>query len=53
MRRHVQVEGVRRWAGEHIIDLQAEPFKVIDAFFEEFGNCILKGCEVSWTEEGK
>ena len=53
MRRHVQVEGVRRWAGEHIIDLQAEPFKVIDAFFEEFGNCILKGCEVSGTEEGK
>ena len=53
MRRHVQVEGVRRWAGEHIIDLQAEPFKVIDAFFEEFGNCILKGCKVSGTEEGK
>lgn len=53
MRRHVQVEGVRRWAGEHIIDLQAEPFKVIDAFFQEFGNCILKGCEVSGTEEGK
>lgn len=53
MRRHVQVEGVRRWAGEHIIDLQAEPFKVIDAFFQEFGNCILKGCEVSGTEKGK
>ncbi len=46
MRRHVQVEGVRRWAGEHIIDLQAEPFKVIDAFFEEYGNCVIKGCGV-------
>ncbi len=46
MRRHVQVEGVRRWAGEHIIDLQAEPFKVIDAFFEEYGNCVVKGCGV-------
>jgi len=52
MRRHVQVEGVRRWAGEHIIDLQAEPFKVIDAFFEEYGNCVIKGCEVMDWEDG-
>lgn len=52
MRRHVQVEGVRRWAGEHIIDLQAEPFKVIDAFFEEYGNGVIKGCEVMDWEDG-
>ncbi len=52
MKRHVQTEGVRRWAGEHIIDLQAEPFKVIDAFFEEYGNGIIKGCEVMDWEDG-
>ena len=52
MKRHVQTEGVRRWAGEHIIDLQAEPFKVIDAFFEEYGNCVIKGCGVLNREDG-
>ncbi len=52
MKRHVQTEGVRRWAGEHIIDLQAEPFKVIDAFFEEYGNCVVKGCGVLDWEDG-
>lgn len=52
MKRHVQTEGVRRWAGEHIIDLQAEPFKVIDAFFEEFGNCVIRGCGVLNWEDG-
>lgn len=52
MKRHVQTEGVRRWAGEHIIDLQAEPFKVIDAFFEEYGNCVIKGCGVLNWEDG-
>lgn len=52
MKRHVQTEGVRRWAGEHVIDLQAEPFKVIDAFFEEYGNCVIKGCGVLDWEDG-
>ncbi len=52
MKRHVQTEGVRRWAGEHIIDLQAEPFKVIDAFFEEYGNCVVKGCGVLDWQDG-
>ena len=34
------------------IDLQAEPFKVIDAFFEEYGNCVINGCGVLDWEDG-
>lgn len=38
--------GVRRWAGNDLIELQQQPLQAIDAFFAEYGNCILKGCEV-------
>lgn len=47
MKRHVQTTGVRQWAGGDLIDLQAEPLKTIDAFFKEYGNCIVQGCEIS------
>lgn len=38
--------GVRRWAGNDLIELQQQPLQAIDAFFAEYGNCILKGCKV-------
>lgn len=38
--------GVRRWAGNDLIELQQQPLQAIDAFFAQYGNCILKGCEV-------
>lgn len=38
--------GVRRWAGNDLIELQQQPLQAIDAFFAQYGSCILKGCEV-------
>ena len=52
MKRHTQVTGVRRWAGEDLIDLQAECLKIIDSFFEEYGPCIIKGCEIGGENPG-
>ena len=52
MKRHNQTTGIRAWAGEDLIDLQAEPLKAIDAFFAEYDPCIIKGCEVT-TAGGK
>ncbi|PXZ44904.1 hypothetical protein DMB45_00200 [Sanguibacteroides justesenii] len=52
MKRHIQVPGVRKWAGEDFIDLQKEPLNVIDSFFEKYGNCVIKGCEVSVANNG-
>lgn len=46
MKRHVQTTGIRRWAGGDLVELQAECLRVIDNFFEEYGPCIIKGCEV-------
>ena len=50
MKRHTQTTGIRRWAGDDLVDLQAESLKVLDAFFEEYGPCVIKGCEVSTGE---
>jgi hypothetical protein len=47
MKRHEQHTGVRRWAGDDLIELQSEVFKVLDAFFAQYGNIIISGCEVT------
>lgn len=46
MKRHDQVPGVRKWAGEDFLDLQAEGFKVLDQFFGQYGDMVISGCEV-------
>lgn len=46
MKEHVQKTGVRKYAGDDLIELQAEPLRVIQAFFEKCGNCVINGCEV-------
>ena len=46
MKRHVQYTGVRRWAGDDLVELQSEVFKVLDTFFALYGNIIISGCEV-------
>lgn len=51
MKRHVQQQGVRQWAGDDLIELQAEPLKAVDGFFKEYGSCILQGCDI--TAKGK
>ena len=52
MKRHIQQPGVRQWAGDDLIELQAEPMKAIDSFFAEYGPCIIQGCQVADNEDG-
>lgn len=46
MKRQVQETGIRPWYGGDWVSLQEELFKVIDGHFEQYGNMIIKGCEV-------
>lgn len=47
MKRHTQQPGIRQWAGEDLLELQSEPLKALDGFFEEYGPCIIKGCHLT------
>lgn len=47
MKRHTQFTGIRNWYGGDLIDLQAEPLKILDGFFSEFGSFILSGCRIT------
>lgn len=47
MKRLLQLIGIRKWSGEDLVSLQAEPLKTIDAFFATYGNSIFNGCEVT------
>ena len=53
MKRHTQTTGVRYWFGGDLLDLQAEPLKVLDGFFSQYGNFVISGCEVTPTSDGK
>lgn len=52
MKRHIQQPGVRQWAGEDLIELQAEPLKAIDGFFSAYGPCIIQGCQITDNGNG-
>lgn len=47
MKRHTQTTGVRKWAGEDLLELQGEVLKALDGFFAQYGPCIVKGCEIT------
>ena len=47
MNRQVQTTGVRKYFGADLIDLQAEPLSILDAFLGYAGACVVKGCEVT------
>lgn len=47
MKEHVQKPGVRKWAGEDLIELQGESLTAIQALVEPYAPCIIQGCEVS------
>ena len=49
MKRHVQTVGIRRWAGDHLCELQSETLKALDGFFGAYGPCIVNGCAVTKT----
>ncbi len=53
MNRQVQEPGIRKWAGDDLIALQAEPLKVLDSFFARYGNAVVSGCEVFANENGQ
>lgn len=50
MKRHLQKTGVRKFFGQDLVDLQAEPLKALDTFFAQYGACIVQGCEVEPLE---
>lgn len=47
MKRQTQLRGERDWAGDDLVDLQAEPIKAIDAIFAPYPACILSGCNIT------
>lgn len=47
MKRHVQEPGIRKWSGNDLLDLQGEPLKILDAFFSQWGDCVICGCETT------
>lgn len=47
MKRHTQVSGIRKWSGDDLLELQSEPFKVLDGFLSQYGDTIISGCEVT------
>lgn len=52
MKRQTQETGVRTYFGEDLIALQEEPLKALDAFFAQYGQCIIQGCEVTGNVDG-
>lgn len=46
MKRHVQEPGVRKWSGDDLLELQGEPLAVLDQFFGQYGDMVIKGCEI-------
>lgn len=47
MKEHFQDQGVRKWAGDDLIDLQSESLTALQGLVEPYAPCIIKGCEVS------
>lgn len=49
MKRHTQKQGIRRWAGDDLVELQSEALRAIDSVFENYAPCVISGCTVSET----
>lgn len=47
MKEQTQLTGVRKWFGDDFLAIQNEIIEAQEAFFAPYGNCIIKGCEVS------
>lgn len=46
MKEHFQDSGVRKWAGDDLIELQSESLDALQGLVEPYAPCIIKGCEV-------
>ena len=53
MKRQTQTVGVRKWAGDDLVSLQSETLKALDAFFAEYGPCVIQGCEITVSADGE
>ncbi|MDE6308072.1 MAG: hypothetical protein K2L79_04615, partial [Bacteroidales bacterium] len=51
MKEHFQDYGVRKWAGDDLIELQSEPLAALQALVSPYAPCIISGCKVK-TDEG-
>ncbi len=49
---HVQDYGVRKWAGDDLIELQSEPLSALQALVAPYAPCILTGCELETVPDG-
>lgn len=47
MKEHFQDYGVRKWAGDDLVELQAESLAAIQSLVVPYAPCVLQGCEVS------
>lgn len=54
MKEHFQDYGVRKWAGDDLIDLQRESLDALQGLVEPYAPCIIKGCNIGFvsTTEG-
>lgn len=52
MKEHVQDYGVRKWAGDDLIELQSEPLSALQALVAPYASCILQGCELETVPDG-
>ena len=53
MKRHVQLPGIRLWAGEDWLEIQDETLSVLDGFFGQYGTYILEGCRITGEDENR
>lgn len=47
MKEHFQDYGIRKWAGNDLIELQSEPMEALQKLVEPYAPCILQGCEIT------
>lgn len=47
MKRHIQLPGVRKWAGDDLLELQQEGLSILDKFFGEYGDMVIEGCRIN------
>ena len=52
MKEHFQDFGVRKWAGDDLIELQAEPLAALQELVAPYAPCILTGCEFETIPDG-
>lgn len=52
MKEHFQDYGIRKWAGNDLIELQSEPMEALQKLVEPYAPCILQGCKTTGNEDG-